>query len=350
MFDPARAILLRGAADRVFPCAVAECGDATSVFWREAVGHLTYDTSAPPASPETIFDLASLTKVLATSFLAMQAVDRGVFGLGDTVSAWIADWHRPDRRHVTIEDLLTHASGLPAWHALYREVRGVRRAVARIAELPLAYTPGTASVYSDLGFIVLAHILEHARARSLDAQFADLTHALGVPDTLTFRHHRAGGATCAPTELDLAWRGRLLDGEVHDENAWALGGVAGHAGLFGTAEAVGVMARHLLQILRGRAGLVSRAAATQFVTRRSGIPGSSRALGWDTMLPSSSCGPFMSPAAVGHTGFTGTSLWIDPARNQYAVLLTNRVHPSRHGDAIQGVRVAFHDALWSRRP
>jgi len=347
MFDAARAVLLRGVADRVFPCAVAECGDATSLLWRESVGHLTYDAGARAATPETIFDLASLTKVLATSFLTMQAVDRGLLGLGDTVAEWLAEWTLQDRYDVTIEDLLTHASGLPAWHPLYREVRGVRRAVARIAGLPLVCAPRTASVYSDLGFIVLAHILERASGRRLDAQFTDLAYALRVPDILTFRHRSALTSPCAPTEIDMAWRGRLIDGEVHDENAWALGGIAGHAGLFGTAEAVGVVARHLLQILRGRAGLVSRDTAERFF-RRTDIPGSSRALGWDTMLASSSCGPLMSPGAVGHTGFTGTSLWLDPTRNRYAVLLTNRVHPNRQGDGIQGVRVAFHSALWMR--
>jgi CubicO group peptidase (beta-lactamase class C family) len=148
----------------------------------------------------------------------------------------------------------------------------------------------------------------------------------------------------APTEVD-PWRGRLLVGEVHDENAAALGGAAGHAGLFGTAAAVGQYARHLLQILEGKVGVVRRATLETFIARRTGIPGSSRALGWDTMLPASSCGSGMSPRAFGHTGFTGTSLWIDPDRAVYTVLLTNRVHPSRGNDAIKQIRPAVHDAV-----
>jgi CubicO group peptidase (beta-lactamase class C family) len=151
-------------------------------------------------------------------------------------------------------------------------------------------------------------------------------------------------ARIAPTEQD-PWRGRLLVGEVHDENAAALGGIAGHAGLFGTAAAVGSYARHLLQVLDGRAGVIRRATLEEFVTKRADIPGSSRALGWDTMLPTSSCGTLMSARAFGHTGFTGTSLWIDPEKDVYVALLTNRVHPTRANEAIKHVRPAVHDAV-----
>jgi CubicO group peptidase (beta-lactamase class C family) len=148
----------------------------------------------------------------------------------------------------------------------------------------------------------------------------------------------------APTEYD-AWRGRLLVGEVHDENAFALGGAAGHAGLFGTAGAVGEYARHLLQVLDGRVGAVRKETLQLFVARRTDVANSSRALGWDTMLPTSSCGTRMSPRSFGHTGFTGTSLWIDPDRGVYVVLLTNRVHPTRENPAITPVRRAVHDAV-----
>ena len=149
----------------------------------------------------------------------------------------------------------------------------------------------------------------------------------------------------APTEVDW-WRSRLLRGEVHDENTFALGGAAGQAGLFGTASAVASIARHLLQVLDGRIGAFREETVRLFTTRRPDVPGS-RALGWDTMLPTSSCGVRMSPLAFGHTGFTGTSLWIDPERQMYAVLLTNRVHPTRSNQAIQAVRRAFHDATIS---
>jgi CubicO group peptidase (beta-lactamase class C family) len=167
---------------------------------------------------------------------------------------------------------------------------------------------------------------------------------MGIFEDLQFKPPGGWRSRIAPTEFD-AWRGRLLVGDVHDENAAALGGAAGHAGLFGTAAAVGQHARHLLQILAGRGGAFERATVETFVTKRAGIPGSSRALGWDTMLPTSSCGRRMSPRAFGHTGFTGTSLWIDPDRETYVVLLTNRVCPSRENDAIKMVRPAVHDAV-----
>jgi CubicO group peptidase (beta-lactamase class C family) len=141
------------------------------------------------------------------------------------------------------------------------------------------------------------------------------------------------------------WRGRVLLGEVDDNNAWALGGAAGHAGLFGTAGAVGECARHVLQVLEGRTGAFRKDTLLTFVTRRTDVPGSSRALGWDTMLPTSSCGTRLSPRAFGHTGFTGTSLWIDPERGVYVVLLTNRVHPTIANEAIKAVRRTLHDAV-----
>ncbi len=347
MFSPARDILLRAVTDRVTPGAIAEVGSGTAVLWRQAVGRLTYDDGSPPVDDATRYDLASLTKVLATAMLTAQAVDRGVLSLEDPVADRVPAWERADRAGVTIEDLLAHASGLEAWAPLYRDARGTRDVVRLIAGAPLAYRPRSASRYSDLGFILLGHILEEVRQRPLDAQFGDLGLALGIADAIGYRPDVRFGDAIAPTELDRAWRGRLIRGEVQDENAWALGGVAAHAGLFGTAGAVGVIARHILQILRGRSGLVSRATLTRFVTRRAGVPGSSRALGWDTMLPTSSCGVRMSGAAIGHTGFTGTSLWIDPAVDRYAVILSNRVHPSREGEAIQAVRRAVHDAVWT---
>jgi CubicO group peptidase (beta-lactamase class C family) len=169
---------------------------------------------------------------------------------------------------------------------------------------------------------------------------------MGIVEETQFAPPALWRARIAPTEYD-AWRGRLLVGEVHDENAAALGGIAGHAGLFGTAAAVGSYARHLLQVLDGRNGVVRRTTLEEFITKRSDVPGSSRALGWDTMLPTSSCGSKMSPRAFGHTGFTGTSLWIDPEKNVYVVLLTNRVHPTRENNAIKQVRPAVHDAVMS---
>jgi CubicO group peptidase (beta-lactamase class C family) len=341
-FDAARAVLQRAVADRAFPAAVAEVGSATQPIWREAFGTLTYDASAPPARDDTIFDLASLTKVLSTTALVMVQVERGALGLDDLVARHIDCWRDAGRADVTVEDLLAHCAGLVAHVPFYRELSGRSQFEPAICAVPLEYAPRTRSIYSDLGFMLLGFILE--QGASLPERFAALMTQMGGIQELQFHPPGPWKKRTAPTGID-PWRGRLLVGEVHDDNTYALGGAAGQAGLFGTAAAVGECARHLLQILDGRTGAFRQDTVERFTTRRAGIPGSSRALGWDTMLPTSSCGTRMSPRAFGHTGFTGTSLWIDPDRGIYAVLLTNRVHPTPEHDAIKAVRPRFHDAV-----
>jgi CubicO group peptidase (beta-lactamase class C family) len=330
-------------AARAFPAAVVEVGDATTTLWREPFGHLTFDAEATPTAEDTVFDLASLTKVVATAPLVMQQVERGVLSLDDPVSAHIECWRGEDRAAVTVRDLLSHASGLPGgWVRLYLEHQGrdaITRATCAVA---MEYAPRTAAVYSDLGFILLGVILEHDAP--LSARVATMLDQMGIIEDLQFNPPVLWNPRTAPTGQD-PWRGRQLIGEVHDENAAALGGVAGHAGLFGTAAAVGHYARHLLQVLDGRTGAFRRDTLLEFTRRQGHAPGSSRALGWDTMLPTSSCGTRMSPRSFGHTGFTGTSLWIDPDVGVYVVLLTNRVHPTRANTAILGVRPALHDAV-----
>lgn len=342
MFAAARAVLERAVQERAFPAAVIEVGDAIHPRWRQAFGRLTFQADAPPAVDDTIFDLASLTKILSTTPLVMQLVERGLLALDDPVAQHLDRWRGADRAGVTIRDLLAHCSGLSAWEPLYRELQGPTEFEEAICRMPLEYPPRTRSVYSDLGFMLLGFILD--RQVGLVPRFQTMLAQMGVAEDLQFTPPAGWYLRTAPTEVD-PWRGRLLIGEVHDENAWALGGVAGHAGLFGTAAAVGTCARHLLQILAGRTGAFGRATLETFVARRDDLPGSSRALGWDTMLPTSSCGTLMSPRAFGHTGFVGTSLWIDPAREVYVVLLTNRVHPTRENEAIRQVRPAVHDAV-----
>jgi CubicO group peptidase (beta-lactamase class C family) len=258
---------------------------------------------------------------------------------------------------VTIADLLAHSSGLSAYLPLYRDYTGRAEFEAAICALPLEYPPRTQSIYSDLGFILLGFILEDAApprpgftaapgafdpASSLAEQFRRVSSFI-TSEPLAFNPPRAWRDRCAPTEVD-EWRGRLLRGEVHDENCWALGGAAGHAGLFGTAAAVGACARLAMWTLSGQPLLARPATMREFV-RRGTVPGSSRALGWDTMLPTSSCGTRLSPSAIGHTGFTGTSLWIDWERDLYVALLTNRVHPRRDNNAIRQIRPLVHDAI-----
>lgn len=352
LFEYAAEILLHGILDRAFPAASVEVGRTDGPVWRRSFGSLSYDPDAPQTNDETIFDLASLTKVIATTTIAMRAVDAGSLALDDLVQRWLPEWRGSDRETVTIRDLLAHASGLPAYLPFFRDHTGRIEFEPAICHIPLEYAPRTQATYSDLGFILLGFILEDAAgarssgrfdpAAAFAAQFKRLSSYI-TSEPLAFNPPRQWRDRTAPTEID-PWRGRLLTGEVHDENAWALGGAAGHAGLFGTAAGVGSFARAVLHTLGGQDVLARGSTFREFI-RRSDVPGSSRALGWDTMLPTSSCGTRLAASAIGHTGFTGTSLWIDWERDFYVVLLTNRVHPSRENNRVQAIRPAFHDAV-----
>lgn len=341
-FTGARDILVSAVNSRSFPAAAIEVGASGQALWRQAFGSLTYEPGSLPARDDTIFDLASLTKVMATTSLLMRLVEHGRLGLDDPVARHLASWRGDDRDEVTIRDLLSHSSGLPAHAAFYLTLQGrdpIERAICTTA---LDYPPRTKSIYSDLGFMLLGFILDDIAP--LAVQFDALRTQMHNPEEVQFHPPDVWKRRIAPTRFS-EWRSRLLLGEVDDDNAWALGGAAGHAGLFGTAAAVGAFARHILQVLNGRLGAVQPATMHTFVTRREEVPGSSRALGWDTMLQTSSCGTRMSARAFGHTGFTGTSLWIDPERDVYVVLLTNRVYPDGANNEIQDVRRAVHDAV-----
>lgn len=351
----AQTVLEAAVAARAFPGAAAEAGTSAGPSWSFATGQLTYEPESARASSSIIYDLASLTKVIATTSIAMRLVERGLLPLDARVNRWMPEWTSGPFTDVRVRDLLEHSSGLAAWLPLFQTNKGRDEYRRAIAALEPEYQPRTKSVYSDLGFIVLGHVIESVAEKGLDDLFAEFRAEADLPDTLDFRSAGvAQGATAAPgfspaitdiapTEFD-PWRGRLAAGEVHDENAFALGGVAPHAGLFGRAADVGAFARVVLRTFDERTALGSPAAMKEFAAK-SKVPGSSRALGWDTMLPASSCGTRMSAGAIGHTGFTGTSLWIDSARDLYFVLLTNRVHPTRENNAIRAVRREFHDAL-----
>jgi CubicO group peptidase (beta-lactamase class C family) len=307
--------------------------------------------------PDTIYDLASLTKVVVTTTAAMVLTDEGRLDPDRPVVSFLPGFQGGAKDKVTVAQLLTHSSGLPWWAPLYREVKGKRDYLQRILAMDLAYEPGTKSVYSDLGVILLGEVLERVAGEPLEA-FARrrVLDPLGMKDTL-YRPGPALLARIAPTERD-PWRGRLLRGEVHDENAFAMGGVAPQAGLFGTAAD---LARFAQMLLNGGVfehhRIMSRETLERF-TRRAQIPGSTRALGWDTPADEtgtrsstpgapgySSAGSLLSPRSFGHTGFTGTSLWVDPERRLFVVLLTNRVNPSRDNDEIRRVRAAVADAV-----
>jgi CubicO group peptidase (beta-lactamase class C family) len=322
-------IVSKAIENRVFPGAVIEAGRCNGPLFTFTAGSLTYDTSAARVDARTIYDLASLTKVLATAALIAGEIAAGRMRLNDRVRHWVSGWTGGERQAVTLRDLLEHASGLPDHRAYYASRQGRPSFEMAICAESLAYPPRTQSIYSDPGFMLLGFALENAARMSLNEQFAQWRdHALGADVELTYHPSARLLSRIAPTET------ATTRGVVHDENAAALGGVAAHAGLFGTAEAVGACARWWM-----------RSPSLPLFAAKTTVPGSSRALGWDTMLPTSSCGTKMSPGAIGHTGFTGTSLWIDPGNDLYVVILTNRVHPTRAGEGIQEVRRALHDAI-----
>jgi len=339
----AQLVVEQGIADQAFPAAAVDVGTAGGAQWQGAFGRLTYDDASPPCTAETIFDLASLTKVIATTSIAMSHVAGGRLDLDAPVSTLMDVWREGAPAGVTVRHLLDHSSGLPAHLRAWTEAAGRLEYERLIAATPLERPVGSSAVYSDIGFMLLGLLLERIGNAPLDRQFAALFGRL--LDPIQFRPQAHVYERTAPTEFD-PWRGRVLCGEVHDENAAALGGVAGHAGLFGTAEAVGRLARLVMATFRAPTILGTPDLMKTFA-RRSAVPGSSRALGWDTALPTSSCGHFASRSAIGHTGFTGTSLWIDWERDRYAVLLTNRVHPTRANQKLMTLRPAFHDALWA---
>jgi CubicO group peptidase (beta-lactamase class C family) len=342
-FLRARAWLDAAVSNGATPAVAIEVGRTDGSIWSQAFGHLTFDRHAAPAATDTIFDLASLTKVIATASLTMAHIEAGRLTLDATVASLLPGWDRPDHRRITVRHLLDHSSGLPAHVRLWERVHGRAGYEHALRHLGLERPPGTASVYSDVGFMLLGFVLETVGGAHLDRQF----HALAAswPADIRYRPPHALRARIAPTEFD-GWRKRLLVGDVHDENAGALDGVAGHAGLFGSAEAVGAFARLVLKTFRERTALGTPQLMRQFATN-TGVPGSSRALAWDTMRPTSSCGTRMSASAIGHTGFTGTSLWIDWERDRYVVLLSNRVHPTRSNDAFVALRPQIHDAVFS---
>jgi CubicO group peptidase (beta-lactamase class C family) len=368
--DPARSLLNDAIAQKIFPAAVAEVGDSLGPIWREAFGRLTFDDSSTAASEATIFDLASLTKPIATTSLVLHLAAAKTIDLHQPLSECFQEWRGSDREASTVRDLLEHATGLAA-RLVDPPPLGRREFEHEICAMRLDYEPRTKSVYSDLGFILLGFLAEDRGRATLAEQFDRLMTRLTaaasrradlqvrLPSSADYAgeaflafevpaglRHRT--APTLPMDEDPR-RGEVLIGKVHDDYAAALGGAAGHAGLFGNATGLGVFARAVLRASREDNSLFPPFTYpwVMKMSRRSTVPDSSRGLGWDTMLPSSSCGAGMSPAAFGHVGYTGTSLWIDPILDRYFVLLTNRAYDGGSLDQMRDVRRAFHDRLVS---
>jgi serine-type D-Ala-D-Ala carboxypeptidase len=286
----------------------------------------------------TVYDLASLTKVVGLTSAVMFGVKDGKLELDAPVQRYVPCFVGQEKERVTLRMLLAHAAGLPAWRPLFREANTRAEALTLLDQTPLASQPGTAEIYSDLGMIVLTQVVEAVYHERLDSLLERRLFRPLALESLRFLPVTGDGVRIAPTELD-SWRGRLLRGEVHDENAARLDGVSGHAGLFGSVSDLLTFSEWMIR--RWKEDPVAR----EFTRRQELVPGSSRALGWDTPSEGSSGGTMLSARSFGHTGFTGTSLWIDPERDLAIVLLSNRVNPTRENTRWTAVRPAIADLV-----
>lgn len=350
-FEPVVAYL-RTQVDSAFPGAVVAVGQRGRLVLLAAVGHYGIDDPRP-VTPETVYDLASLTKVVGLTTACMLLVEEGKLDLDAPVQRYVPAFRGAGKEQVTIRHFLTHSSGLPAWRPLYTEATTRAAALALVDTTPLLRRPGDTFVYSDLGAIVLTQAVEAITGERLD-RFLErrLFGPLGMTGT-RFLPPPEWRDRIAPTER--SQDGTIIRGTVHDENAWKLGGVSGHAGLFSTARDLVRFAEWLLdgwqgRLIPGRRPGVSlpeppSRLVLEFTRRQNLPPGSSRALGWDTPSENSSAGTKLGPHAFGHTGFTGTSIWLDPDRDLFIILLTNRVHPTRENPRIARVRPRVADLV-----
>ena len=340
-WDRLQRFLDESVAQKAFPGAVVAVGRHDTVLFLHAFGHLDYEQNRP-VTTRTVYDLASLTKVIGLTTAMMQLVERGEVGLDTPAVRYVPSFHDST---VTVRQLLTHSSGLPAWRPCWQRVHSREEMFALVNAEPLEQPPGTKMVYSDLGAMVMTQIAEHVTGERLDRYLRmHLFRPLGMRDT-RYLPPASWRSRIAPTEMDTTYRHRLIRGEVHDENAAAMGGISGHAGLFSTAPDVVKFAQMLLR--GGRTGarahggtgarIIDSATVATFTAVQNPAL-SSRALGWDTPSQGSSAGDELSPQAFGHTGFTGTSIWIDPAQDLFIILLANRVYPTRQNDQILRVR------------
>jgi CubicO group peptidase (beta-lactamase class C family) len=337
-------ILRDAIREQAFPGASVAITHRARLVALKGVGRFAYGGHSPEVTPDTIYDLASVTKVVATTPMAMLLYDRGLLDLDAPVFSIVPEFasNDPRRGRVTVRMLLAHSAGLPAYVKLFETARTRDELLLAAFTTRFATEPGTVADYSDLGFIVLGVLLERIAADSLSTfcEF-EVFGPLGMTRT-GFCPPRALRRFIPPTEDDTQFRARSIQGEVNDENAWVMGGVAGHAGVFASAEDV---ARFAECMLAGGRPIIRPETVALFTRRQDSPAGSSRALGWDTPSAPSQSGKHFSSSSFGHLGFTGTSLWIDPERKLSVTLLTNRTWPDRAPQLIKQVRPRFHDAV-----
>jgi serine-type D-Ala-D-Ala carboxypeptidase len=348
VFNHAFDVLRQGIVEHAFPGASVAVTSLGKLVALKALGCFTYDRGSTEATPASVFDVASVSKVVATTAMAMVLYQRGLLDLETPVIAIVPEFSPefgrddPRRREVTLRMLLAHSSGLPAYEKLFLLAGTRDDLLAAAFTTPLVADPGATSAYSDIGFIILGIALERIADEELD-RFCqrEVFGPLGMGRT-AFNPAPTWRSSIPPTVDDLSFRKRIIQGEVQDENASVLGGVAGHAGVFATAEDIAIFANAMLN---GGAPILRRETLAVFTKRESSPPGTSRALGWDTPSSPSQSGKYFSANSFGHLGYTGTSLWIDPERQLSVTLLTNRTWPDCNSQAIKEVRPKFHDAV-----
>ncbi len=343
-FRAAFGILENAVAVRAFPACSLAVTFRGELVADKALGHFTYNPASPEVNPATLFDLASLTKTVATTTMTMILYERGLLDLDAPVTAIVPEFAGVDsrRQEVTLRMLLAHSSGLPAYEKLFLRAHARESLLQAAFATGLTADPGTHAEYSDIGFIILGIALERLADESLDA-FCQ--REIFGPISMTHTTFNPGVTlkdAIPPTADDHTFRHRIIQGEVQDENASVLGGIAGHAGLFATVDDLAIFAHTMLN---GGYPILRPETVELFSSRSSTPENTSRALGWDTPSTPSQSGKYFSSRSFGHLGYTGTSLWIDPERQTSIALLTNRTWPDCENQAIKQVRPAFHDAV-----
>jgi serine-type D-Ala-D-Ala carboxypeptidase len=344
LFAAAFRILSDGVKDQAFPAACAAVTHRGSLVCLKSFGSFTYEADSLAVTVDSVFDLASVTKVVATTTMAMILYERGVLDLEIPVATVVPEFRTgdPRREEITFHMLLAHSSGLPAYERLFLRAKTKEELLAAAFKTALTGEPGTRSEYSDIGFIILGVALERIAGDSLDRFCQSEVFGPLAMTRTAFNPPASWRASIAPTADDRTFRHRIIQGEVQDENASILGGVAGHAGLFSSAGDLATFANTLLNAGHP----ILRPETLALFTRRDTSPaGTTRTLGWDTPSSPSQSGKYFSPSSFGHLGYTGSSLWIDPERQLSITLLTNRTWPDCSHQAIKQIRSKFHDAV-----
>ena len=368
-FEPVEREMAAAVQRGVFPGAVLLVRAGTRMFYLRAFGDRQLEPQPAPMAEDTIFDISSLTKPLATTTAIMLLVRDGKLRLDDRVTRFLHNFGVHGKTHVTVRHLLTHSSGLAAWRPFYKELQQIEKRGEKVNFLGSGaakeyvyqeisrerpeYPVGSKAVYSDLGFILLGALVEMTSGTTLDRFCQErIVRPLGLRATSFIDLGMVRSRRIVPVTDMIActercpWRKRVLCGEVHDDNAWAIGGVAGHAGLFASARDIDTLLCWLRACWAGEDDSLPAALVREFWTIDRRVPGSTWALGWDTPTPgASSSGSRFSAETVGHLGYTGTSIWMDLRRDRHVVLLSNRVHPSRDNTLIKEYRPLIHDLV-----